>query len=156
MIHPETLQASRAVFMWITGSHWPTDCQNKQTNSLLYAQITKVTYMSRGVKRPENRGSVTKKQHLSRPEVLSDPKIAGQLRKNSSGHTTQFFFKKSRIFLIPAIMTKNLWVCTKQQQIHTIMTKNLWVCAKLQHSHLRTVKKNRYQLGAWFLVGLSS
>ena len=57
-------------------------------------------------------------------EVLSDRKIAGQLRKNSSGHATRFFFKKSQNFEIPAIMAKNLWVC-----------------AKSQHCRLRTVKK---------------
>ena len=88
-------------------------------------------------------------------EVLSDLKIAGLLRKNSSGHVTRFISKKSRNFEIPAIMAKNLWVCTKPQQIPATMTKNLWVCAKPQLCHLCSVKTNGYQLGAWLLVGLS-
>ena len=60
------------------------------------------------------------------PEVLSDPKIAGQLQKNSSGHATWFFFKKSQNFEIPAIFTH----------------KNVWLCAKPQHCQLSTVKKS--------------
>ena len=39
-------------------------------------------------------------------EMLSGKKIAGQLRKNSSGHATQIFAKKSRKFEIPAVSVK--------------------------------------------------
>ena len=45
--------------------------------------------------------------------MLSGPKIAGQLRKNSSGHATQIFAKKSRKFEIPAVRLKGfLQSCT--------------------------------------------
>ena len=80
---------------------------------------------------------------VTHPEVLSDPKIAGQLRKNSSGHATRFLKKKSRNFEIPAIMAQNLWVCAKPQHCH-LCIGNLWVCAKPQHCHLHTVEKNQY------------
>ena len=36
-------------------------------------------------------------------DMLSGTKIAGQLRKNSSGHVTRIFAKKSRKFEIPAV-----------------------------------------------------
>ena len=38
--------------------------------------------------------------------MLSGTKIAGQLRKNSSGHATRIFAKKSRKFEIPAVRVK--------------------------------------------------
>ena len=79
----------------------------------------------------------------SKSEVLSDPKIAGQLRKYSSGHATRFLKKKSRNFEIPAIMAKNLWVCAKPQHCH-LCIGNLWVCAKPRHCHLHAVEKNQY------------
>ena len=39
-------------------------------------------------------------------DMLSGTKIAGQLRKNSSGHATQIFAKKSRKFEIPVVRVK--------------------------------------------------
>ena len=39
-------------------------------------------------------------------DMLSGTKIAGQLRKNSSGHATRIFAKKSRKFKIPAVSVK--------------------------------------------------
>ena len=39
-------------------------------------------------------------------DLLSGTKIAGQLRKNSSGHATRTFAKKSRKFEIPAVRLK--------------------------------------------------
>ena len=45
--------------------------------------------------------------------MLSGTKIAGQLRKNSSGHATWIFAKKSRKFEIPAVRLKGfLQSCT--------------------------------------------
>ena len=38
--------------------------------------------------------------------MLSGTKIAGQLRKNSSGHATRIFAKKARKFKIPAVRIK--------------------------------------------------
>ena len=42
----------------------------------------------------------------SQSDMLSGTKIAGQLRKNSSGHATRIFAKKSRKFEIPAVRVK--------------------------------------------------
>ena len=39
-------------------------------------------------------------------DMLSGTKIAGQLRKNSSGHATRIFANKSRKFEIPAVRIK--------------------------------------------------
>ena len=39
-------------------------------------------------------------------DMLSGTKIVGQLRKNSSGHATRIFAKKSRKFEIPAVRVK--------------------------------------------------
>ena len=39
-------------------------------------------------------------------DMLSGTKIAGQSRKNSSGHATRIFAKKSRKFEIPAVRVK--------------------------------------------------
>ena len=39
-------------------------------------------------------------------DMLSGTKITGQLRKNSSGHATRIFAKKSRKFEIPAVRVK--------------------------------------------------
>ena len=45
--------------------------------------------------------------------MLSGTKIAGQLRKNSSGHATRIFAKKSPKFEIPAVRLKGfLQSCT--------------------------------------------
>ena len=41
-------------------------------------------------------------------DMLSGTKIVGQLRKNSSGHATRIFAKKSRKFEIPAVRLKGL------------------------------------------------
>ena len=40
------------------------------------------------------------------PDMLSGTKIAGQLQKNSSGHATRIFVKKSRKFEISAVRVK--------------------------------------------------
>ena len=46
-------------------------------------------------------------------DMLSGTKIAGQLRKNSSGHATRIFAKMSRKFEIPAVRLKGfLQSCT--------------------------------------------
>ena len=46
-------------------------------------------------------------------DMLSGTKIAGQLGKNSSGHATRIFAKKSRKFVIPAVRLKGfLQSCT--------------------------------------------
>ena len=56
-------------------------------------------------------------------DMLSGTKIVGQLRKNSSGHATQIFAKKSRKFEIPAVKVKRfckavlvLLTCIKKHQ----------------------------------------
>ena len=41
-------------------------------------------------------------------EVSNDPKIAGRLQKNSSGHAIRFFFEQSQNFEISTIIAKNL------------------------------------------------
>ena len=49
----------------------------------------------------------------SQADLLSGTKIAGQLRKNSSGHATRIFAKMSRKFEIPAVRLKGfLQSCT--------------------------------------------
>ena len=42
--------------------------------------------------------------------MCSSTKIAGQLRKNSSGHATRSFAKKSRKFEIPAVRLKEFYM----------------------------------------------
>ena len=64
-------------------------------------------------------------------DMLSGTKIAGQLRKNSSGHATQIFAKKSRKFKIPAVRIK-------------LFCKAELVC------RLRALKTS-ISLGTWFL-----
>ena len=50
---------------------------------------------------------------LLNTDLLSGTKIAGQLRKNTSGHATRIFAKKSRKFEIPAVRLKGfLQSCT--------------------------------------------
>ena len=64
------------------------------------------------------------------PDMLSGTKIAGQLRKNSSGHATQIFATKSRKFEIPAVRVKRF-------------CKAVLVC------RLRALKTS-ISLGTWF------
>ena len=55
-------------------------------------------------------------------DMLSDTKIMGQLRKNSSGHATQIFTKKSRKFEIPAVRVKRFCKAVLVCRLHVLKT----------------------------------
>ena len=55
-------------------------------------------------------------------EVLSDPKIAGQLRKNSSGHATRFLKKNHEILKFLQLWPK-ICECVRNHSIVTYVSE---------------------------------
>ena len=62
---------------------------------------------------------------ISMADMLSGTKIAGQLRKNSSGHATQIFAKMSRKFEILAVSVKRFCKAVLVCRLHALKTSIL-------------------------------
>ena len=85
--------------------------------------------------------------------MLSDPKIAGQLRKNSSGHATRFFKKNHEILKFLQLWPK-ICECVRNHSIVTyVLDIFVSVCETTALSLTYCRKKSISQLGDWLLFG---